>query len=459
MVLKFWQTKRKIAILFLLIIALQIILLSPGYYLGWQWGDEYFQKNSEKYSCFSPSPKNTTLCNELFNSNPALIHSTNHLLEKQLSIFTKNEFNQNYFYDFNDTDRTNEFYQVTRITPFGIQDSSPAAVAALGIGYGDEVIVSPYTMTACAMAPLLFGAIPVFSDVEKETGCMDVKSIERALSNRTKAILVVHQFGIPADMDKIMELAKQHDLKVIEDCAQAHGAKYNNKFVGTFGAIGVFSLNVNKSIQTGEGGICITDDEELAYRLALIRNHGEAVVGPAKYANVVNIFGFNFRLTELQAAIAREQLKKINKLNDHRLDLVETFSRGLDNHPFLHPLSGRSGCYSTYYVCPLRYESGIARVEREEFVAALNAEGAQFYQGYVEPLYLQPLYQQQSLFKHSYPFSAPENRGHTARYEKGTCSVAELLHQKTMIINEHIRFPHKKRDIEQLIQIVIKVTG
>ena len=334
-----------------------------------------------------------------------------------------------------------------------------AAIGAIGVGYGDEVIVSPYTMTACAMAPLLFGAIPVFSDVEKETGCMDVKSIERALSNRTKAILVVHQFGIPADMDKIMVLAKQHNLKVIEDCAQAHGAKYNNKYVGTFGAIGVFSLNVNKSIQTGEGGICITDDEELAYRLALIRNHGEAVVGPAKYENVVNIFGFNFRLTELQAAIAREQLKKTNKLNDHRLDLVEAFSRGLDNHPFLHPLSGRPGCYSTYYVYPLRYESGIARVEREEFVAALNAEGAQFYQGYVEPLYLQPLYQQQSLFKHSYPFSAPENRGHTARYEKGTCSVAELLHQKTMIINEHIRFPHKKRDIEQLIQIVIKVTG
>jgi dTDP-4-amino-4,6-dideoxygalactose transaminase len=110
-------------------------------------------------------------------------------------------------------------------------------------------------------------------------------------------------------------------------------------------------------------------------------------------------------------------------------------------------------------VYPLRYEPGITRVDREEFVAALNAEGALFYQGYVEPLYLQPLYQQQSLFKHSYPFSAPENRGHTARYEKGTCSVAELLHQKTMIINEHIRFPHKKRDIEQLIQIVIKVTG
>lgn len=118
LVLKFWQTKRKIAILFLLIIALQIILLSPGYYLGWQWGDEYFQKNSEKYSCFSPSPKNTTLCNELFNSNTALIHSTNYLLEKQLSIFKKNEFNQNYFYDFNEINASWK----NNITKMGIGD-------------------------------------------------------------------------------------------------------------------------------------------------------------------------------------------------------------------------------------------------------------------------------------------------------------------------------------------------
>ena len=102
LVLKFWQTKRKIAILFLLIIVLQLFLLSPGYYLGWQWGDEYFQKNSEKYSCFSESPKNTPLCNELFNSSPSLIHSANYLLEKKLSIFTNNEFNQNYIYDLNE---------------------------------------------------------------------------------------------------------------------------------------------------------------------------------------------------------------------------------------------------------------------------------------------------------------------------------------------------------------------
>ena len=106
------------------------------------------------------------------------------------------------------------------------------AIGALEIGFGDEIIVSPYTMTACAIAPLIYGAIPVFADVEKETGCLDPKSIKKLINKkRTKAIIVVHQFGIPADMDEIMKLAKRNKIKVIEDCAQAHGAKYKNKLV------------------------------------------------------------------------------------------------------------------------------------------------------------------------------------------------------------------------------------
>ncbi|MEM4326259.1 MAG: DegT/DnrJ/EryC1/StrS family aminotransferase, partial [Candidatus Pacearchaeota archaeon] len=123
-----------------------------------------------------------------------------------------------------------------------------ASIGALGIGYGDEVIVSPYTMTACALAPIIYGAIPIFADVNLDSGCLDANSIKEKITSRTKAILVVHQFGIPADMDSIMLIAKKFNLKVIEDCAQAHGAKYKGKFVGTFGDIGVFSLNVNKTI-------------------------------------------------------------------------------------------------------------------------------------------------------------------------------------------------------------------
>ncbi len=326
-----------------------------------------------------------------------------------------------------------------------------AAIGALEIGYGDEVIVSPYTMSACAMAPMIYGAIPVFADVELETGCLDPKSIERLISSRTKAIIVVHQFGIPADMDSIMKLAREHNIKVIEDCAQAHGAQYKNQYVGTIGDIGVFSLNVNKTIQSGEGGICTTNSDELRYRLALIRNHGEAVVGPAEYDNIVNIAGFNYRLTEIQAAIAKVQLKRLTTLNKIRIDLVDYLTEALQKYDFLIPPKGRDNCKNTYYVYNLRFIPEAAGIKRDEFVNAFNAEGILFYQGYVKPLYMQPLYQRKLLFKNGYPFTSPENRECYMNYDHGICPNAERLYYHEMVINEHIRHPHKKRDIDDII--------
>mgnify|MGYP001594775637 CR=1 FL=1 len=343
-----------------------------------------------------------------------------------------------------------------------------AAIGALGIGYGDEIIVSPFTMTACAMAPLIYGAIPVFADVDAETGCLDPSSIEKKISPQTKGILVVHQFGFPAEMDRIMGLARKYNLKVIEDCAQSHGAKYKGRFTGTIGDIGVFSLNVNKTIQTGEGGVCVTNDPDLAYRLQLIRNHGEAVVGPAEYQDIVNIAGFNYRMPETSAAIAREQLKKLPILNGQRLELVEQLKEGLKPFDFLHPMQGPSSsqastcsnqnrCHSTYYVFPIRYFSSKAGVERNKFIKALNAEGMKFYQGYTRPLYLQPVYQKQLLFKYGYPFSAPVNRKCTKDYKKGICPTAEKLHFEEIVINEHIRFPHSQSDMIDILQSISKI--
>ena len=331
-----------------------------------------------------------------------------------------------------------------------------AAIGALGIGYGDEVIVSPYTMSACAMAPLIYGAIPIFADVELETGSLDPDSIEQNISERTRAILVVHQFGIPADMERIMAIAKKHNLFVIEDCAQAHGAKFQGQYVGTIGHIGVFSMNVNKTIQSGEGCVCTTNDEDLCYRLQLIRNHGEAVVGPAGYENITNIAGYNYRLSEIHAAVIREQLKKLDSLNDMRLELVQQLTAGLNKFDFLHTPIGRKLCHSTYYVYPLRYIEEKTGVVREEFVNAINAEGVQFYQGYTKPLYLQPVYQKKSLFKNDYPFSAPENQGGKMDYNKGLCPNAEKLYFHEMIINEHIRSPNKKNDINDIIESIRK---
>ena len=331
------------------------------------------------------------------------------------------------------------------------------AIGALGIGYGDEVIVSPYTMSACAMAPMIYGAIPVFADVD-DMGSLDPKSIKTLVSSRTKAILVVHQFGIPAQMDEIMEIANKYNLKVIEDCAQAHGAKYRGQYVGTIGNIGVFSLNVNKTIQSGEGGVCVTNDKDLHYRLALIRNHGEAVVEAAEYDDITNIAGFNYRMTELQAAVCRVQLDKLNGLNAERLKLVRQLNNGLREFNFLAVPEERHGCESTYYVYPLKFFSEIAGIKREMFVEVVKAEGVDFSQGYVKPLYMQPVYQKKTLFKNGYPFSAIENKECRMEYDLGICKNAERLYFKEMIISEHIRLPNTKEDVSDVINIIKKIT-
>jgi len=360
-----------------------------------------------------------------------------------------------------------EYYQVKySISMNSATSGLYAAIGALEIGYGDEVIVSPYTMTACAMAPMIYGAIPVFADVELETGCLDPDFIEQNINERTKAILVVHQFGIPANMERIMSIAKKHNLFVIEDCAQAHGAKYQGQYVGTIGDIGVFSMNVNKTIQSGEGCICTTNDEDLYYRLQLIRNHGEAVVGPAGYNNITNIAGFNYRLSELHAAVIREQFKKLKSLNNARLELVQQLTDGLKKFDFLTTPSGPNPCNdcscsdkckSTYYVYPLRFHSEKAGLKRDDFIQAVNAEGIQFYQGYSKPLYLQPLYQRKHLYKYDYPFSAKENQACKMDYNEGLCPNAEQLYFHEMIINEHIRLPQNSEDIIDIIRAIDKM--
>jgi dTDP-4-amino-4,6-dideoxygalactose transaminase len=337
-----------------------------------------------------------------------------------------------------------------------------AAVGALGLGYGDEVIVSPYTMSACALAPLIYGAIPVFADVDPLSGSLDVASIEERIGPHTRGILVVHQFGFPADMDRIMALARKHDLRVIEDCAQAHGARYKGVPVGTIGDIGVFSLNVNKTIQVGEGGVCVTHDSDLAYRMQLIRNHGEAVVGPARYENITNMAGFNYRMTELGAALARVQLERLPQLTEKRLALVAHLESGLADVTTLRPLPGRANevdSLSTYYVVPFTFTAGESRVGRDDIVKALRAEGVAMGAGYVRPLYLQPLYQRQELFKSGYPFSAPANAHLRRNYEPGTCPVAERLHFKELLVNEHIRPPHDLSDVDDVVEAVLRVVG
>ena len=159
------------------------------------------------------------------------------------------------------------------------------ALGAVGVEPGDEVITSPYTMSASASSCLFWGGIPVFADIDVNSFNITAETILPKITNQTKAIVVVHIFGQPVDMDPIIKLAKERNIRLIEDCAQSPFTKYKGKFVGNFGDAGVFSLNYHKHIHTGEGGVITTNDEEISTRCRLIRNHAEAVVD--EYGNIV----------------------------------------------------------------------------------------------------------------------------------------------------------------------------
>jgi len=197
-----------------------------------------------------------------------------------------------------------------------------AAVGAIGIKPGDEVIVSPYTMSASATAILLYGGIPVFADIEKDYFCIDPISIKEKITSKTKAIMAVDIFGQACDFKELNKIAKEHDLKIIEDTAQAPYAKYDEKYAGTLGDIGIFSLNYHKHIHTGEGGIVVTNDDTLAMKVKLIRNHAEAVISAKGYddkSELHNMLGFNYRMTEIMLICHSSLFKPI-----HTAKLVET---------------------------------------------------------------------------------------------------------------------------------------
>ena len=188
------------------------------------------------------------------------------------------------------------------------------ALLALGIGEGDEVIVPDLTFAATINAVLHANATPVIVDVEESSWCIDPIEIKRAITSNTKAIIPVHLYGQVCDMDAIMSLARQFDLKVIEDCAEAHGAAYKGKKVGSFGDGGSFSFFGNKVITTGEGGMCTTNSKELNEKIRLLRDHGMS--RSRRYYH--EVIGYNYRLTNLQAAIGLAQLERIDVIHKNR---------------------------------------------------------------------------------------------------------------------------------------------
>ncbi|MEN9558540.1 MAG: hypothetical protein RL141_909 [Candidatus Parcubacteria bacterium] len=341
------------------------------------------------------------------------------------------------------------------------------AVGALGIEPGDEVIVSPYAMVASVTPPLLYGAIPVFADVEPKQFCLDPASVEACITPRTKAILVVDQYGQPFDADGIMAVARKHGLKVIEDCAQAPYATHRGRFAGTLADIGVHSLNYHKHIHTGEGGVIVTNDDALAERLQLIRNHAEAVVGNKGVTNLVNMVGYNFRLTELQAAIGRCQLQKLAPLVDERIKNCAYLAERISQIPGFESPAVRENATHAYYVQPFLYHEEVTGIPRDTFIDAVVAElppielreseGVRLFTGGTRPLYLLPLFQKRiAIGSKGFPFTSPHYTG-SVSYEKGMCPVVERLFEKEMVLHELMRPPATTQDLDDVVSAFTKV--
>ncbi len=342
-----------------------------------------------------------------------------------------------------------------------------ASIGALGIEPGDEVIVSPYSMVISATAVLFYGGVPVFADIESEYFCLDPHSVEGAVTPRTKAIVVVDLLGQPHDADAINAIAKKHGLKVLTDCAQSPSALYKGKMAGTLSDIGVYSLNFHKHIHTGEGGFAVTNDDDLADRLQLIRNHAEAVVEAKGTKNIVNMVGQNYRLTEVLAAIGREQLKKLDGLVEQRLKNISYINERCMDMPGFRPATARPDTKHVYYMQPFLYDEAQTGIPRGAFFDAIKAElaasrgqeeeGILMGQGYVKPIYLMPIFQKHIAFgSKGFPFKSEFYKG-TVRYEKGMCPVVERLHEKELITNDLMRPGMSGRDLDDVIEAFHKV--
>ena len=259
------------------------------------------------------------------------------------------------------------------------------ALESLGIGKGDEVIMPDLTIISCAFAAMYVSAKPVFVDVDPETGNIDPQKIEQSITKRTKAIMVVHLYGHPVDMDPVVEIAKKHKLYIVEDAAEAHGAQYKGRKVGAIGDIGCFSFYGNKIVTTGEGGMVVTNNEELHKKAKLIKDlaHSE---GKRFFHDRV---GYNFRMTNIQAALGCGELEHVEEYIEKKRWMAQLYTELLKDIPFLNTPVEKSYAKSVYWMYALLLTKD-SPVSRDEFMVKLKEQGVDT-RTYFFPLHTQPV--------------------------------------------------------------------
>ncbi|RJQ27868.1 MAG: DegT/DnrJ/EryC1/StrS family aminotransferase [Peptococcaceae bacterium] len=260
-----------------------------------------------------------------------------------------------------------------------------AALKALDIKSGDEVIVPDFSFISTANAVLFQGATPVFADINEKTFVIDPEDVLKKITLKTKAIIGVHLYGHPFDVAAIKEICKDYKLFLIEDCAQAHGAEYNGRKVGSFGDAGCFSFYATKNMTTGEGGMVTTSDRGVAEKLRSIIDHGQK----EKYLHTA--LGHNYRMTNIQAAIGLAQLSRIDEFNNSRISNARYFSRRIKVSGLDLPYREK-GVKHVYHQYVVKIEAGFP-MERKKFIRYLRDNGIKSAVHYSMPIHKQPLYQ------------------------------------------------------------------
>lgn len=310
-----------------------------------------------------------------------------------------------------------------------------AAVAACGTKSFDKVLVTPYSFTSSATCALMNNCTPIFVDVDDTTCMISPETLNAAVKQYpdAKVLVLVHLFGMPADIDPIISICEEHDIKIIEDCAQAPGAIYKGEAVGGIGHCGGFSFTQSKCISSGEGGMLVTNDSHIASIARMVRNHGEATEYGKDRTYDSQFLGMGYRMTEISAAIGRQQWLKLDEFNKCRTDLNKNFKEFILNScDFIKFQDAPYDHKHVYYVTPMLFDNQKAGVSRAKFAAALKAEGVNIMEGYIKPLYKQSLYQ---------------NRAHLALqninidYSDGICPNAEDLHYNKFMMMMDLRPP------------------
>ncbi len=273
------------------------------------------------------------------------------------------------------------------------------AVKSLKIGEGDEVLVPCFTIISCVSAIIRAGAKPVLLDSDFLTWNIDISQIEKKITKKTKAIMVVHTYGLPVEMNKILQLSKKYKLKIIEDAAEMHGQTYNGKLCGSFGDISIFSFYPNKHITTGEGGMILTNNSSISKRCRSLRN----LAFQEKKRFIHNELGWNYRMTNIQAALGLAQLEQINKFILKKRLIGDTYNKLLKHNKYLQlPLANTEYAENIYWVYGLVLKSNF-KYSINKVRNLLSSKGIGT-RTFFWPMHKQPVFQKMGLFKNeSYP--------------------------------------------------------